>query len=88
MQIVFRWSYLVLAVDVLHGELHWGWSQGMNQPTDTAGLTCPAQKLVYRRLQWCSSTICLIWSVSDDILPWLPELRDGPPPYLFLLLRS
>ena len=27
MQIVFRWSYLVLAVD----ELHWGWSQGMNQ---------------------------------------------------------
>ena len=31
MQIVFRWSYLVLAVDVLRGELHWGWSQGMNQ---------------------------------------------------------
>ena len=31
MQIVFRWSYLVLAVDVGRGELHWGWSQGMNQ---------------------------------------------------------
>jgi len=31
MQIVFRWSHLVLAVDVLRGELHWGWSQGMNQ---------------------------------------------------------
>jgi len=31
MQIVFRWSYLVLAVDVLRGELHWGWSQRMNQ---------------------------------------------------------
>ncbi len=31
MQILFRWSYLVLAVDVLRGELHWGWSQGMNQ---------------------------------------------------------
>ena len=31
MQIVYRWSYLVLAVDVLRGELHWGWSQGMNQ---------------------------------------------------------
>ncbi len=31
MQIVFHWSYLVLAVDVLGGELHWGWSQGMRQ---------------------------------------------------------
>ena len=31
MQILFRWSYLVLGVDVLRGELHWGWSQGMNQ---------------------------------------------------------
>ncbi len=31
MQIVFHWSYLVLAVDVLRGELHWGWSQGMRQ---------------------------------------------------------
>ena len=31
MQIVYRWSYLVLAVDVLRGELHWGWSQRMNQ---------------------------------------------------------
>ena len=31
MQIVFRWSYLVLAVDVMRGELHWGWSQRMNQ---------------------------------------------------------
>ena len=31
MQIVFRWSYLVLGVDVMRGELHWGWSQGMNQ---------------------------------------------------------
>ncbi len=31
MQIVFRWSYLVLAVDVMRGELHWGWSQKMNQ---------------------------------------------------------
>ena len=31
MQIVFHWSYLVLAVDVLRGELHWGWSQGMKQ---------------------------------------------------------
>ena len=31
MQIVFRWSYLVLAVDVGRGEPHWGWSQGMNQ---------------------------------------------------------
>ena len=31
MQIVFRWSYLVLAVDLLRGELHWEWSQRMNQ---------------------------------------------------------
>ena len=31
MQIVFRWSYLVLAVDVQRGELHWKWSQRMNQ---------------------------------------------------------
>lgn len=31
MQIVFHWSYLVLAVDVMRGELHWGWSQKMNQ---------------------------------------------------------
>ncbi len=31
MQIVFHWSYLVLAVDVTRGQLHWGWSQGMNQ---------------------------------------------------------
>lgn len=31
MQIVFHWSYLVLGVDVLRGELHWGWSQGMKQ---------------------------------------------------------
>ena len=31
MQIAFRWSYLVLAVDVLHGELPWGWSQRRNQ---------------------------------------------------------
>ena len=31
MQIVYRWSYLVLGVDVLRGELHWGWSQRMNQ---------------------------------------------------------
>ncbi len=30
-QIVFRWSYLVLGVDVIRGELHWGWSQRMNQ---------------------------------------------------------
>ncbi len=30
-QIVFRWSCLVLAVDVIRGELHWAWSQGMNQ---------------------------------------------------------
>lgn len=31
MQIVFRWSYLVLAVDVVRGELRWAWSQRMNQ---------------------------------------------------------
>ncbi len=31
MQIEFRWSYLVLAVDVKRGELRWGWSQGMKQ---------------------------------------------------------
>ena len=31
MQIVFHWSYLVLTVDVLRGELHWGWPQGMEQ---------------------------------------------------------
>ncbi len=31
MQIVFHWSYLVLAVDATRGQLHWGWSQGMNQ---------------------------------------------------------
>ncbi len=30
-QIVYRWSYSVLGVDVVRGELHWGWSQGMNQ---------------------------------------------------------
>ena len=31
LQIAFRWSYLVLGVDVVRGELHWGWSQGMQQ---------------------------------------------------------
>ncbi len=31
MQILFRWSYLVLAVDVMRGELHWEWSQGIKQ---------------------------------------------------------
>ena len=31
MQIVYRWSYLVLGVGMLRGELHWGWSQRMNQ---------------------------------------------------------
>jgi transposase len=31
MQIAFHWSYLVLGVDVVWGELHWGWSQGMKQ---------------------------------------------------------
>jgi DDE superfamily endonuclease len=30
-QIVFQWSYLVLAVDVVRGELRWAWSQRMNQ---------------------------------------------------------
>ena len=31
MQIMFHWSYLVLAVDVPRGELLWEWSQRMNQ---------------------------------------------------------
>ena len=31
MQIVFRWNYLVLAVDVMRGELHWGVVPG-NEP--------------------------------------------------------
>lgn len=31
MQIVFRWSYLVLAVDVLRRELRWAWAPRMNQ---------------------------------------------------------
>ena len=26
MQNLFHWSYLVLAVEVMRGELHWGWS--------------------------------------------------------------
>jgi transposase len=30
-QIVFAWRYLVLAVDVVHLDLKWTWSQGMNQ---------------------------------------------------------
>ena len=31
LQIVYCWSYLVLAVDVARGEIRWGWSQGMKQ---------------------------------------------------------
>jgi hypothetical protein len=31
MQILFRWSYLVLEVDVVRGEIRWGWSQRMKQ---------------------------------------------------------
>jgi len=31
MQIVFQWRYLVLAVDVLHDELRWAWTERMNQ---------------------------------------------------------
>jgi hypothetical protein len=30
-QIVFAWRYLVLAVDVVHLDLKWGWAQRMNQ---------------------------------------------------------
>lgn len=30
-QIVFAWRYLVLAVDVIHLDLKWTWSQRMNQ---------------------------------------------------------
>ena len=30
-QIVFAWRYLVLAVDVVHLDLKWDWSQRMNQ---------------------------------------------------------
>jgi transposase len=30
-QIVFAWRYLVLAVDVLHGELLWDWAERLNQ---------------------------------------------------------
>ena len=29
-QIVFAWGYLVLAVDVVHLDLKWNWSQRMN----------------------------------------------------------
>jgi hypothetical protein len=31
MQIVFRWRYLVLAVEVLRCELSWAWAERMNQ---------------------------------------------------------
>ncbi len=31
LQIAFRWSYLVLGVDVVRGAIRWGWSQGMKQ---------------------------------------------------------
>jgi hypothetical protein len=31
MQIVFNWSYLVLAVDVIRSELRWAWTERMNQ---------------------------------------------------------
>ncbi len=41
MQIVYRWSYLVLGVDVGRCELLWGWSQGMNQ-----------QQLIHLFEQW------------------------------------
>jgi transposase len=30
-QIVFAWQYLVLAVDVVRGELYWNWTTRMNQ---------------------------------------------------------
>jgi hypothetical protein len=30
-QIEFAWEYLVLAVDVVHCELRWGWAPRMNQ---------------------------------------------------------
>ena len=30
-QIVFAWQYLVLAVDVVRCELHWNWTDRMNQ---------------------------------------------------------
>ena len=31
LQIQFRWSYLVLGVDVARGRIRWGWSKGMKQ---------------------------------------------------------
>ncbi len=31
LQIVYRWRYLVLGVDVARGAIRWGWSQGMKQ---------------------------------------------------------
>ena len=55
MQIVFRWSYLVLAVDVGRGELHWGWSQGMNQ-----------QQLVPIFEQWPMDGV--VWVVTGKLM--------------------
>lgn len=31
LQIVYQWRYLVLAVDVIHLDLRWDWSDGMDQ---------------------------------------------------------
>ena len=52
-QIVFAWRYLVLAVDVIHLDLKWNWSERMNQ-----------QHLLPLFEQWALETI--IWDGASS----------------------
>ena len=71
-QIVFAWCYLVLAVDVIHLDLKWTWSQRMNQDH---------LKPIFE--QWALETV--IWdgasSHRGQAIGTLPMNRIFLPPY-------